>query len=384
MMPAKEAPEKESPRALARAARRAVIKLGTAVLTGPDGGLAKETFGQLAAQVSALRKEGREVTIVTSGAVAAGLKLLNTGSKPGSLPQKQAAAAVGQSALMWLYERSLARYGLKVAQVLLTHEDLKDRKRYLNSRHTLLALLNFGIIPVVNENDTVAVEEIMLGDNDNLAAMVASLIDADLLVILSDIQGLYRQDPRLQPKAELIPLVEVIEPELERLVGGSLSPTAVGGMVTKIQAARSAARAGIATVIAHGHIPDIILKIMAGEEVGTLFLPEGDPLTKRKHWIAFVLRPKGAIGVDEGAVAAVLKKGKSLLASGIASVSGKFGVGDAVEIMDSGGQVFARGLTNYSSQELGKIKGLKSAAIEAELGYKYFDEVVHRDNLVVL
>lgn len=365
-------------------AGRAVIKLGTAVLSGPEGGLEKEVFDQVAAQVAALRKEGREVVIVTSGAVAAGLKLLNAGGRPGTISQKQAAAAVGQTALMWLYERSFARYGLKVGQILLTHEDFKDRKRYLNSRHTFTALLAFGVIPVVNENDTVAVDEIMLGDNDNLSSMVASLIDADLLIILSDIHGLYRQDPRVQPKAELIPLVKAIDPELERLGGKSHGPLAVGGMATKIQAARSAARAGIATIIAHGRVPDIILKIMAGEQVGTLFLPEGDLLTKRKHWIGFVLRPKGSIEVDAGAMDAVVRKGKSLLASGVTSVFGKFGVGDAVEIKDPRGHVFAQGLTNYTSFELEKIKGAKSAAIEAELGYKYFDEVVHRDNLVLL
>ena len=367
-----------------KGASRIVVKIGSAILTGPGGELEEGVFNSLASQIARLKASGRAFAIVSSGAVAAGVRRLGLKDRPRTISEKQAAAAVGQSYLMWRYERAFGRYGQRVAQLLLTHEDLKDRRRYLNSRRTLATLLALGVIPIVNENDTVVVEEIMLGDNDNLSAMVATLMDAHLLIMLSDIDGLYKGDPRLDPHAQLIPLVSEIDPSLEGMAGGAGSPTGVGGMRTKLQAARGATRAGIATVIANGRARDVVPRILSGEEIGTLFLPKGDPLSKRKHWIAFVLKPRGWVVVDEGAKEALVMKGKSLLPSGIVAISGKFDIGDPIEVRDNKGRPLARGLTNYASGEINKIKGVKSKDIEEVLGYKYEDEVIHRDDLVVI
>ena len=375
--------ESDNPRRQLSQARKIVVKLGSAVLTDRHGDLDSRFFFRLAGQISRARERGCHIALVTSGAVAAGMKRINAGQQPGSIPQKQAAAAVGQSYLMWLYERAFGRWGMMVAQVLLTHEDFKERKRYLNSWHTLTTLLTLGVVPVINENDTVAVEEIMLGDNDNLSAMLASLLEADLLIMLSDVEGLYQQDPRRVANARLIPIVEEVGADIERQASGPPGHKGVGGMLTKIQAAGVATKAGIATVIANGRTRDVITRILAGEEIGTLFLPQKGRLTKRKHWIAFVLRPKGALEIDRGAQEAILKRGKSLLASGIIGVSGRFDRGDAVDILSSRDVTFARGLSNYSASELERIKGLKSSAIEDKLGYKHLDEVIHRDNLVI-
>jgi len=363
---------------------RLVLKIGSQVLTAKSRSLSQTVFDRLGREVSAVKKKGYEVVIVSSGAIAAGMSRLDLSEKPKTIPQKQASAAIGQSALMWNYERAFTFYGAKVAQVLLTRDDLSNRNRYLNARNTLLTLLDFGVIPIINENDTVVVEEIKFGDNDNLSALVTNLVNADLLVILSDIDGLYDRDPRLYKNAKLIPLIPQITSEMEKKASGTLSPISIGGMVTKLQAARKAAFFGVPTVLANGMVEGILDKILRAEEVGTLFTPQVNKLTSRKHWIAFTLAPLGKIVVDEGAKKAILQKGKSLLPSGILAVDGIFGLGDPVVLVDLQGQDFAKGLANYGSEEVKKIKGLKTNEIESRLGYKYSDEIIHRDDLVVL
>ncbi|MDI6754347.1 MAG: glutamate 5-kinase [Thermodesulfobacteriota bacterium] len=373
-----------TPRAIINKVHRIVLKVGSQVLTAKGRSLNQAIFDRLAKEVSAAKKKGFEVVIVSSGAIAAGMSRLGLTEKPKTIPQKQASAAIGQSALMWNYERAFTFYGEKVAQVLLTRDDLSNRNRYLNARNTLLTLLDFGVIPIINENDTVVVEEIKFGDNDNLSALVTNLVNADLLVVLSDIDGLYDRDPRLHKNAKLIPLVPQVTVEMEMKASGTLSPISIGGMVTKLQAARKAALFGVPTILANGTVDGIIEKILRGEEVGTLFASEVNKLNSRKHWIAFTLKARGKIIVDEGAKKAILQKGKSLLPSGVLGAEGKFGPSDPVVLTDTQGQDFAKGLSNYTSSEINKIKGLKTTEIEIKLGYKYSDEIVHRDDLVVL
>ena len=362
--------------------RRLVLKVGSRVLTAKGKTLSLEIFDRMAREVAGAKKAGYEVVIVSSGAIAAGMERLGFTEKPKTIPQKQAAAAIGQSALMWNYERAFSFYREKVAQILLTRDDLSNRNRFLNARNTLLALLDSGVIPIVNENDTVAVEEIKVGDNDNLSALITNLAGADLLLIWSDIDGLYDRDPRLHKNAKLIPLVAHVTAELEKKASGTLSPFSIGGMVTKLQAARKAALFGVPTILANGTVEGTLKKILSGEEVGTLFTSEVNKLRSRKHWIAFTLQPLGKIIVDDGARKAILKKGKSLLPSGILAAEGKFSRGDPVTLMDMQREEFAKGLVNYSSAEITKIKGLKSQDVEIRLGYKYRDEVIHRDDLV--
>jgi glutamate 5-kinase len=363
-------------------ARRVVLKVGSRVLTGKGRTLSQPVFDRLAREISAAKKKGYEVVLVSSGAIAAGMGRLGLQEKPKTMPQKQASAAIGQSALMWSYERAFSFYGEKVAQILLTRDDLSNRHRYLNARNTLLTLLEFGVIPIINENDTVVVQEIKFGDNDNLSALVTNLVNADLLVILSDIDGLYDRDPRVHKNAKLIPFVDQVTEEMEQKATGTLNPFSIGGMVTKLQAARKAALFGVPTILANGMAEGLLEKIFRGEEVGTLFTFQGNKLTSRKHWIAFTLEPQGRILVDEGAKKAILQKGKSLLPSGVLSAEGKFSLGDPVVLSDASGQDFARGLTNYDSSEINKIKGLKTSEVESRLGYKYSDEIIHRDDLV--
>ncbi|MBI4495833.1 MAG: glutamate 5-kinase [Deltaproteobacteria bacterium] len=363
--------------------KRIVLKVGSQVLTGRGPALSQPVFDRLARQVSATKGKGCEVVIVSSGAIAAGMARLNLTERPRTMPRKQAAAAIGQSALIWSYERAFTSFGEKVAQVLLTGDDLSHRQRFLNARNTLLTLLRLGIVPIINENDTVAVEEIRLGDNDNLSALVTNLINADLLVILSDIDGLFDLDPRLHREAKLIPLVCQFTEDLEGKASGTLNPFSVGGMVTKLQAARKAALYGVPTVLANGTEDEILDRILKGEEVGTLFDCRTHRLTSRKHWIAFTLRPRGRIVVDEGAKKAILLKGKSLLPSGILEAEGKFAAGDPVVLLDLQGREFAKGLARYGSAEVNRIKGLKSSEVEHKLGYKSGDEIIHRDDLVL-
>jgi len=364
--------------------RRIVVKVGSSILASVDRGLHYDVFSHLTKEISELKRQGYEIVLVSSGAIAAGMEKLRYKTRPQSITQKQATAAVGQSRLMHIYENYFSRYQQMVAQVLLTHDDLSHRRRFLNARNTLLTLLELGIIPIINENDTVVVEEIKVGDNDNLSALITNLIEADLLIILTDIEGIYDRDPRIHPDARCISLIEDIDADMEGVMGETKSPMSVGGMISKIQAARKASRFGIPTVVACGTKNEVLRQILKGKEVGTLILPKMRTLSSRKHWIAFNLKPKGDVIVDEGAKRAIVQKGKSLLPSGVLEVKGSFDRGDSVSCIGPRGKEFARGLVNYSVEELEKIKGLRSSEIEGVLGYKYSDEIIHRDDLVVL
>src|SRR3990172_3093763 len=364
--------------------RRIVVKVGSSILASVERGLHHEAFSHLAKEISELKRKGYEIILVSSGAIASGMEKLGYKTRPQSITQKQATAAVGQTRLMNIYETYFSRFQQMVAQVLLTHDDLSHRRRFLNARNTLLTLLELGIIPIINENDTVAVDEIKFGDNDNLSALITNLIEADLLVILTNIDGLCDADPRYHPQAKCISLVEDIDMDMEGFVGDTDGEWNVGGMISKIQAAKKASHSGIPTVIACGTRKDVLHHILKGKEVGTLILPKAEALSSRKHWIAFNLKPKGDVVVDEGAKKAIVQKGKSLLASGVVKVRGNFDRGDLVSCLGPRGREFARGLVNYSAHELEKIRGIHSQKIELTLGYKYSDEVIHRDDLVVL
>lgn len=366
-------------------ARRVVIKVGSAVLTSSGGGLDQKRIEQLAKEIVSIMDDRREVVLVSSGAIAAGLAKLGLKKTKGMpLPLKQAAAAVGQAGLMWMYEKTFGARGKKVAQVLLTREDLSNRSRFLNARNTLHTLLEYGVIPIINENDTVAVDEIKFGDNDNLSGMVVQLTDADLLIILSDIDGLYTADPRLHPDARFIPVVEKITAEMERGAGDALSVVGTGGMRSKIMAAKKVGAYGVPMVILNGKKTGNLAALFDGKETGTLFLPRLEKMDSRKHWIAYTAASKGGIVVDDGCCDALVNKGKSLLPGGVVSVEGTFKVGDCVNCLDLRGTVFARGLTKYSSIDLDRIRGLKTSQIEPVLGHKDYDEVIHRDDLVIL
>ncbi len=369
---------------LVRKARRIIVKIGSSVLVEKGVGLDLVAFSKLAKQISQLHSDSREIILVTSGAIAAGMEKLEYRERPDDIPHIQAAAAVGQTHLMKIYQDCFANYRKRVAQVLLTHDDLSNRRRYLNARNTLSTLLNLDFIPIVNENDTVAVEEIKFGDNDNLSAVVTSLVSADLLIILSDIEGLYDHDPKTGEQARLIHLVENIDREIVDCATETNNPLCVGGMASKIEAARKAVRFGASTIVANGRAEGILNRILEGEVVGTLFLPLADRLSSRKQWIAYGLKPVGRIVVDEGARKAIVSGGKSLLPTGIIDVLGDFERGDAVSCFESQGQEFARGLVNYNCHELRRIRGKKSREIEAIIGYKYSDEIIHRDDLVIL
>jgi len=364
--------------------RRIVVKVGSSILASLEKGLLYDVFSHLTKEISDLKRQGFEFVLVSSGAIAAGMEKLGYKTRPQAITQKQATAAVGQTRLMKIYEDYFSRYQQMVAQILLTHDDLSHRRRFLNARITLLTLLELGIIPIINENDTVVVDEIKFGDNDNLSALITNLIGADLLIILTDIDGLCDSDPRVNPHARCIPLVEEIDVDLDGIVGETKSEISVGGMISKIQAARKASRFGIPTVVARGNKEGVLRQILKGKEIGTLILPKKDALSSRKHWIAFNPKPKGDVIVDDGAKKAVVQKGKSLLPSGVIKIRGNFNRGDLVTCLGSRGKEFARGLVNYSATELEKIRGLRSDQIESTLGYKYSDEVIHRDDLVVL
>ena len=362
-----------------------MIKLGSRLLV-PDGRLDLDYLTTLARSVRALRDAGVEIVVVTSGAIATGVAELGLKDRPRSVARKQAAAAVGQIALMHAYRTVFAEQDLEGAQILLTHADIEDRERFLNARHTLGALIDMGVVPLVNENDTVATEEIRVGDNDNLGAMVACLWEADLLLLLSDIDALYTADPGRDPTAERIPIVDGITDELEAMASDTRDGPGVGGMRTKLEAAKRAGELGIPSVIGHGHEPDVLRRVVLnGEQVGTRLQPRRSArLQQRKHWIGHLLKPRGAIHVDAGAARAITQSGKSLLPSGIVKLDGTFKMGDAVEIRDPEGAAVARGLVAYDVRELDLIKGCRTEEIEAVLGYKYRDEVVHRDDLVIL
>ncbi len=363
--------------------KRIVIKIGSNVVASYDKGLHEERLEQIAAEVAALRKSGHEVFVVSSGAILCGVEKLGLSQNPRSLPLKQAAAAVGQSHLMWAYERFFGRFQVKVAQVLLTHDDIVNRRRFINARNTLMTLLDYDVLPIINENDTVAVDEIKVGDNDTLAAQVAHLVDASLLILLSDVDGLYSSDPRKFKEAQLITLVEEITGGIEKMAGGTGSKGGTGGMASKVKAAKVVTTTGVSVVILNGTSPGIIGRAFGGEAVGTLFLPKRNRLSSKKQWIAHSLKVRGKVVLDQGAADALLKKGRSLLSSGIRMVEGEFEIGDAILCCNEKGIEIARGLTHYSASELTRIKGMHSSKIESVLGYKSADEVIHRDNMVI-
>lgn len=360
-----------------------VVKVGTRLLTYKTGKLNLGIIEKLVRELADFKNQGKEIILVSSGAVGAGIGKLGLKKKPVSTPEKQAAAAVGQGLLIQIYEKLFAEYGHVVAQVLLTREDIENRGRYINSRNTLLQLFRYGAIPIINENDTISTEEIEFGDNDRLSALVSTLVDADLLIILTDIDGLYTANPQLDPTAQFIPLVEEISPALKSAAGTTVEMMAKGGMITKLQAAEIAMSAGINMVIADGYQENILKRILSGEVAGTFFCaPEGH-LNSRKRWIAFAQKVKGALTVDDGAEKALKIQGKSLLPIGITQVRGEFNCGEAVSIFSARGSEIARGLVNYSSQELSRIMGCRSVEIASILGYSGEEEVVHRDNLVL-
>jgi len=364
--------------------KRLVVKIGSNILTSGENGLNLERMQSIADDISSVRDAGYEVAVVSSGAVAAGMKKLDLKEKPRDIVLKQASAAVGQSTLMWAYEKCFNTHDRKVAQILLTRDDFADRKRYINSRNTLITLLSYEVVPIINENDTVATDEIRFGDNDHLASLVAGLIDAERLIILSDVDGLFSDDPGKNPGATLIEVVERITSEIEEKAGGSGSAVGTGGMYSKLLAAKRAVHHGITVNIINGRKKGVISSLLSGARLGTEFSPQETRLSSKKGWIAYACRTKGSVVIDNGAVKALTQGGKSLLPSGIVSVSGSFEAGDAVYCIDSRGNRIAKGLANYSSSEVEKIKGKKTSEIESILGYRYSDEVVHRDNLVLV
>jgi glutamate 5-kinase len=362
--------------------RRAVIKVGSGVLTRSSG-LNLNVIDDLTTDIAGLRKKGLEIILISSGAIAAGLRKLGISKRPDDVSQMQALAAMGQSHLIMAYEEAFSRHGAKVAQILLTRDDLANRRRYLNARNTLLTLLGWNIIPVINENDTVVVDEIKFGDNDNLGALVTHLSDAQLLVNLTNIDGLYDKDPRTHEDAQLLKVVGKIDRRITRMAGAIPGFLGTGGMASKITAAKKVAVAGVPTIIANGLRPHILKEIFTGKPLGTLFLSDEAGLSKRRQWIAFTKSLKGTITIDAGAEEALLKNGKSLLPSGIVAVAGRFSMGDAVAVNNQQGRRVALGMVNYSSGDLTKIKGVKTSQIAAILGYRYDDEAIHRDNLVM-
>lgn len=356
--------------------RLVVVKVGTSLLTSGENRLGKVQIGKIVTQILALLNQGIKVILVTSGAIGAGMGKLKLKNRPSVLPQLQAAAAVGQSELMKFYDFAFKKGKRTVAQILLTADDFSDRRRYLNTKNTLLSLLKFGALAIINENDTISVDEIKFGDNDKLSAQVANLIGADLLVILSDVDGLYDQK-----KKRRIATVEKIDSGILSLAQGTKSSTAVGGMVTKIEAARITTASGIPCVVANGKTQNVLSRIVSGEDVGTFFPSRTDRLGAKKCWIVFSTQSRGKIIVDRGAKNVLIKKGKSLLPSGIIALEGKFKAGDIVSVADEKRKEFAKGISNYSAAELEKIKGCHTRTIASRLGYKYYDEVIHCDNL---
>ncbi|MDP6720981.1 MAG: glutamate 5-kinase [Pirellulaceae bacterium] len=369
---------------IAATATTIVVKVGTRVLTHEEGTLNEQRITQLAEELSSINETGRRVVLVSSGAVGAGMSQLGLKTRPTGLARLQAVAAIGQTNLIEMYDRTFRLHGRRAAQVLLTAEDLEDRSRYLNVRNTLLTLLEFNAIPIINENDTVSVDELMttFGDNDRLAALVTNLLRAPLLIILSDVAGLYDGDPG-DPKSSLIPTVPVVDETILAKACDGESGVSRGGMFSKLQAARIVSSAGETLIIASGKQPSVLRDIMAGRPVGTLFLPQGRSASPWKRWLRFSTQPRGRILLDPGACKAISHDGSSLLAIGITEAKGEFAKGDVVSLCGSGGAEFARGLTNYESGDIERIKGLKSDRIAEILGHCPYEEVVHRDNLAV-
>ncbi|MEW6098187.1 MAG: glutamate 5-kinase [Pseudomonadota bacterium] len=367
-----------------KTARRIVVKVGSSLVTNEGRGLDAEAIAHWSRQLAGLAAQGREVVMVSSGAIAEGMKRLGWSVRPKEIHELQAAAAVGQMGLAQMYETQLREQGLRSAQVLLTHADLADRERYLNARSTLLTLLSHQVVPVINENDTVVTDEIKFGDNDTLGALVANLVEADVLVILTDQKGLYSADPRKDPGARFIHEAQAGDPELERMAGGAGSAIGKGGMITKVLAAKRAASSGASTVIAWGREPDVLLRLAAGESIGTLLVATTPKLAARKQWMADHLQLRGAVVVDEGAAAKVRHEGKSLLPIGMMEVVGEFARGDVIAVRAKDGTEIARGLANYSSAEARLIARKPSSEFERLLGFTGEPEMIHRDNLVLV
>lgn len=362
--------------------KRVVVKVGSSTLSHPTGKLNINQMELLVRQLADLHNSGKEVILVTSGAQGAGIGKLGLPRKPKTIPKRQAVAAIGQGLLMHMYEKLFSEYGITVAQVLITREDIMERKKFLNARNAINALLKLEAIPIINENDTIAVEELKFGDNDTLSALVASLTEADLLIVLSDIDGLYSGNPKKDADAKLIPEVREITCDIERLAGGSGSNLGTGGMVTKIQAAKIATNSGIPMIITQGKEEKIITRIIKGDDLGTLFVPRDTRPHSKKRWIAFGASLQGQLEIDEGAMKALVEEGKSLLPSGIIQVQGHFDIGNTVAVYCSG-QEIGRGIINYASGDVHKIMGKKTTQIEKILGHKDFDEVIHRNNFAL-
>jgi len=364
--------------------KRWVIKIGSSLVTDDGRGLDTAAIKSWTEQIAQLRKHNKEIILVSSGAVAEGMVRLNWETRPDALHELQAAAAVGQMGLVQTYESRFKEYGILSAQILLTHDDLSDRKRYLNARSTLRSLLDLGVIPIINENDTVATDEIRFGDNDTLAALVANLVEADALIILTDQQGLFSEDPRKNPDAEFISTGMANDAKLHRMASSSGGVLGQGGMSTKLSAAQRAARSGTATLISSGRSEDALLKILENKAPGTLLLPDDEPMAARKQWLAGHLKVSGKLVLDKGASEVLLSSGKSLLAVGVTSVSGNFVRGEMVACINHEGKKIAHGLVNYNAIEAAKISGKSSTEIEAALGYIDEAELIHRDNLVLV
>ncbi|MDB9822407.1 glutamate 5-kinase [Deltaproteobacteria bacterium] len=373
---------KKERKAFLKDVKRLVVKAGSGVLTGKNG-LNRRVLNNFTNDICDLKEKGIEVILVSSGAIASGIKKIGLSKRPESVSKQQATAAVGQSSLMMAYEKAFSRHGLMVAQILITRDDLNHRRRYLNARNTIFTLLSWGIIPVINENDTVVVDEIKFGDNDNLSAMVTNMTESHLLINLTDIDGLFDKDPRRHKDARLIRVVDKMDKKVMRYASSIPGFLGTGGMASKIKAAGKTAFGGVPVIIANGRKKGVLKKIFMGEETGTLFLPRDTTLCGRKHWIAFTRSSKGSLVIDQGATDALRKKGKSLLPSGIREVRGSFSQGDSVVLMDENSREIAVGMVNYNSGDIKKIIGLKSTEIESKLGFKHDDEVIHRDNLVI-
>lgn len=366
------------------AAKRLVVKVGSSLVTNDGRGLDNAAIGRWAAQIATLREAGKEVVLVSSGAIAEGMQRLGWHERPREVAELQAAAAVGQMGLAQVYETRFAEHGVRTAQVLLTHADLADRERYLNARSTLLTLLRLGVVPIINENDTVVTDEIRFGDNDTLGALVANLIEGDALLILTDQQGLFTADPRKDPSARLVAEGDAGDPVLEAMAGGAGSALGRGGMLTKILAAKRAARSGAATVIASGREPEVLRRLAAGEAIGTCLVARTARMAARKQWMADHLQVHGHVVLDAGAARVLREEGKSLLPVGVLEVRGTFTRGEVIVCLDESGQELARGLTNYGSSEARRIQRRPSSEIESVLGYILEPELIHRDNLVIL
>jgi glutamate 5-kinase len=371
-------------RSIVADARRLVVKVGSSLVTDEGRGLDHAAVARWAAEISALRRDGREVVLVSSGAIAEGMQRLGWAARPKAIHELQAAAAVGQMGLVQAYEAAFAGHGLHTAQILLTHDDLADRRRYLNARSTLRTLIALSVIPIINENDTVTTDEIRVGDNDTLGALVTNLIEADVLVLLTDQQGLYTADPRRDPRATLVRTARAGDPALEAMAGGAGSEIGRGGMLTKVLAAKRAARSGASTVIACGREPDVLTRLAAGESVGTALVAEAQTLAARKQWLADHVQLAGRLVLDTGAVRALSREGKSLLPIGVVAVEGSFERGEVVGCFAPDGREVARGLVNYGAADAARILRQPSSQIEAILGWVDEPELIHRDNLVLL